>query len=192
MNAYYHEFTPALFYTHLYFWVFLAMTLIMAGIGTRQWRRQRREIVRQFEDKFLGIVAVVFAVIVASMFVAESHDGILQHGMNGAVGYEDPLLSGSAALIGFWLMALTVSAVVFFFVGRVAGDAKHGRLNIRLIEDRADEEAKEARRRQKRQAAQAGKPVREKRNTGYYPARAARRDQSRYQRAKRRQTRMRK
>ncbi len=159
MNAYYHEFVPAAPWVHLYFWFFVGMMVIMALIGSQQWRRLRRQVVRQYDNKPILVAAGVLAFVFACMFVTESHDGIVQHFANGTLPNESVGLNTGAGLIGAWLAALAVAWLVLYEVGRIAGNAKAGRLHIQLEEFQQEQEVKEIRRRQARQARQARRGV---------------------------------
>ena len=159
MNAYYHEFVPRAPWMHLYCWFFIGMILIMVLAGSRQWRRLRRQVIRQYDNKPLMVVAAALAFVFACMFVTESHDGIVQYFANGTMANESVALTAGFGLVGSWLLSATVAWLVLYEVGRIAGNAKAGRLYIQLEEFQQEQEVKEIRRRQARQARQARRGV---------------------------------
>ncbi|MBR3248932.1 hypothetical protein IKF89_02795 [Candidatus Saccharibacteria bacterium] len=127
----------------------------MVLAGSRQWRQLRRQVVRQYDNKPLMVIAAALAFVFACMFVGESHDGIVQYFANGTMANESVALTTSFGLMGAWLVALTIAWLVLYEVGRIAGNAKAGRLHIQLEEFQQEQEVKEIRRRQARQARQA-------------------------------------
>lgn len=129
--------------------------LIMVLVGSRQWRRLRRQVVRQYGNKPLWIVAAVLAFVFACVFATESHDGIVQYFANGTMPNESVGFTTGFGLMFAWLVALFLAWLAFYGVGRVAGNAKAGRLHIQLEEFQQEQEVREIRRRQVRQARQA-------------------------------------
>lgn len=150
VNVLIREFTPLV---HIYFYVGVAMIAIMWVIGKKQWRRTRRAVVRQFEDRALTAVALVMGFILAVMFVTESYEAIVGWFESGATAnHADSALTVSFGVIASWLGAFGLSGLVFCLVGRIASNAENGRLYIQLDEFRQEQEIKEVRRSQAKQA----------------------------------------
>ena len=126
MNAYYHTFSIG-----FNFWMVVAPLLMVAMVvfEARSYRLflKSLSIYRTHSDKATLMLSGLFTLLVTTMVVAESSDGIIQIFHNGLEKYESPFWSylGLTLVVA---MVFIVYWVALFFAGKVAAYAKLGYL----------------------------------------------------------------
>lgn len=151
MNAYYHEFAVG-----FNFWMIFAVVavVLMAMLGTKQYRRLRRQVVQQFPEKKLMVVAAVLAILFGLMLTIESSAGIIQHLDNGLASNESPLMSVLGLPLVVFFAAVTAGAI-FFLVGYIAGLAKAGWLYLQMENNNQRYDIRQVKRSQARERSRA-------------------------------------
>ncbi|MBQ6461510.1 hypothetical protein IJJ36_03750 [Candidatus Saccharibacteria bacterium] len=113
------------------FWMVVAPLLMVAMVvfEARSYRIFLKSlyIYRTHNDKATLILSGLFTLLVTTMVVAESSDGIVQYFHNGLEKYESPFWS-YVGLAFATIVVFIVYWVALFFVGKVAAYAKLGYL----------------------------------------------------------------
>lgn len=140
MNPFYHEFTIGFNFWMIYV---VVAVVVAAFVGVKNYRLEKREIVKNWSDKQLAYITMTLTVVFVVMLVVESMDGIVQYSDNHlAVG--EP---GALSLLVGAPMIILFSAAVFWavlcLVVYIAGLARVGWLYNRAQEARLREAQRE-------------------------------------------------
>ena len=115
-------------FTHSFNWwmvILLVGMLVVACVGSKQYRLTSCGVRRSFKDRFLIVVSSIFALPAWGLFIIESNRGVLQFFDNNRGMYET---SSTSAMAAFF--TLCFAGIIFLFalvgVGKVVSWVKLG------------------------------------------------------------------